>query len=154
MNQTIAKLTDVERNNIISAIDFLVPYVHSIVKISSEVDLPLNSFKQEMTDLYLDIDSEDRGRIEASAEHNSFKFSLLYTGTRSFVLKVHGLHNFSGFTFMETNKGMNIHDDLSSNNEHISTFLMTQFLKYYKSPYLVTDIYKEFILRGKSFIWT
>ena len=56
MNQTIAKLTDVERNNIISAIDFLVPYVHSIVKISSEVDLPLNSFKQEMTDLYLDID--------------------------------------------------------------------------------------------------
>ena len=152
MNQTIEKLTDVERNNIISAIDLLVPYVHSIVKVSSKVDLPLNSFKKEMADLYLGIDSEDTGRIEASAEHNSFKFSLLYTGTRSFVLKVNGLRNFSGFTFMETNKGMNIHDDLSSNNEHISNILMKQFLKYYKSPYLVTDIYKEFILRGKSFI--
>ncbi len=33
------KLTDVERMNVTSAIDFLVPYVHSIVKISSEVDL-------------------------------------------------------------------------------------------------------------------
>lgn len=152
MNQTNAKLTDIEKNNITSAIDFLVPYVHSIVRVSSEVDLPLNVFKAEMTNLYLDIDSEDRGRIEASAEHNNFKFSLLYTGTRSFVLKVNGLHNFSGFTFMETNKGMNVHDDLSVNNEHISNILMTQFLKYYKSPYLVTDVYKKFILKGKSFI--
>ena len=50
---------------------------------------------------------------------------------------------------METNKGMNIHDDLNSNNEHISNILMKQFLKYYKSPYLVTDVYKKFILEGK-----
>jgi hypothetical protein len=30
---------------------------------------------------------------------------------------------------------------------------MNQFLKYYKSPYLVTDTYKEFITQGKNFIW-
>ena len=29
---------------------------------------------------------------------------------------------------------------------------LDEFLKYYKSPYLVTDIYKKFILEGKSFI--
>ena len=53
---------------------------------------------------------------------------------------------------METNKGMNIHDDLSSGNEHISNEIMNQFLKYYKSPYLVTDTYKKFITQGKNFI--
>ena len=152
MNQIESKLTDVEKINVTSAIDFLVPYVHSIVKLSSKVDLPLADFKKEITNLYFSIDSEDNGRIESSAKHNNFRFSLLYTGTRSFVLKVDGFHAFSGFAFMETNKGMNIHDDLNSNNEHISNILMKQFLKYYKSPYLVTDVYKKFIIEGKSFI--
>ena len=152
MNQTEPILTDVEKMNVTSAVDFLVPYVHSIVKLSSEVDLPIDDFKKEIIDLYLKINSEDNGRLEASAKHNDFKFSLLYTGTRSFVLKVDGFQTFSGFAFMETNKGMNIHDDLNSNNEHISNILMKQFLKYYKNPYLVTEVYKKFILDGKSFI--
>ena len=152
MNQTEPILTDVEKMNVTSAVDFLVPYVHSIVKLSSEVDLPIDDFKKEIIDLYLKINSEDNGRIEASAKHNDFEFSLLYTGTRSFVLKVDGFQTFSGFAFMETNKGMNIHDDLNSNNEHISNILMKQFLKYYKSPYLVTEVYKKLILDGKSFI--
>ena len=51
MNQTEPKLTDVEKMNVTSAIDFLVPYVHSIVKISSEVDLPIDDFKKEIIDL-------------------------------------------------------------------------------------------------------
>ena len=114
MNQTEPILTDVEKMNVTSAVDFLVPYVHSIVKLSSEVDLPINDFKKQIIDLYFNINSQDTGRIEASAKHNNFEFSLLYTGTRSFVLKVDGFHTFSGFAFMETNKGMNIHDDLNS----------------------------------------
>ena len=67
MNQTDPKLTDVERMNVTSAIDFVVPYVHSIVKISSEVDLPIDNFKKEISGLYFSINSEDKGRIEASA---------------------------------------------------------------------------------------
>ena len=59
MNQTEPKLTDVERMNVTSAIDFLVPYVHSIVKISSEVDLPIDDFKKEIINLYFRINSED-----------------------------------------------------------------------------------------------
>jgi hypothetical protein len=53
---------------------------------------------------------------------------------------------------METNKGMNIHDDLSSGNEHVSNEITNKFLRYYKSPYLVTETYKNFITQGKSFI--
>jgi len=153
MNQSIRKLNDSEQRSVNLAVDFLVPYVHSIVEISSEVDLPIDKFKECIRNLYFTVDSEDRGRIEASAKHNNFDFSLLYTGTRSFVLKIAGYDNFIGFVYMETNKGMNIHDDLSSGNEHISNEIMNQFLKYYKSPYLVTDTYKEFITEGKNFIW-
>ena len=152
MNQSKNILNDIETKNVNQAVDFLVPYVHSIVKLSSEVDLPIESFKNNIKNLYLTIDSEDNGRIEASANHNNFKFSLLYTGTRSFVLKINGHQDFNGFSYMETNKGMNIHDDLKSGNEHISSQIMNQFLKYYKSPYLITDIYKNFIKEGKSFI--
>ena len=53
---------------------------------------------------------------------------------------------------METNKGMNIHDDMNSGNELVSNQIVKQFLKLYKSPYLVTDIYKRFIINGESFI--
>ena len=153
MNQSIRKLNDNEQRSVNLAVDFLVPYVHSIVEISSEVDLPIDKFKEGIRNLYFTVDSEDRGRIEASAKHNNFDFSLLYTGTRSFVLKIAGYDNFIGFVYMEINKGMNIHDALSSGNEHISNEIMNQFLKYYKSPYLVTDTYKEFITQGKNFIW-
>ena len=152
MAQSKTTLNDIETKNVSQAVDFLVPYVHSIVKLSSEVDVPIEIFKKNIKNLYLTIDSDDRGRIEASANHNNFSFSLLYTGTRSFVLKISGHNNFDGFCYLETNKGMNIQDDLNSDNEHISSQIMNQFLKNYKSPYLITEIYKEFILEGKSFI--
>ena len=152
MNQSIRKLNDNEQKNVNLAVDFLVPYVHSIVEISSEVDLPIGKFKTDIMNLYFTVDSEDRGRIEASAKHNNFDFSLLYTGTRSFVLKISGYDNYLGFIYMETNKGMNIHDDLSSGNEHVSNEITNKFLRYYKSPYLVTETYKKFITQGKSFI--
>ena len=152
MNQSTRKLNDNEQKNVNLAVDFLVPYVHSIVKISSEVDLPIDKFKTDIMNLYFTVDSEDKGRIEASAKHNNFDSSLLYTGTRSFVLKISGYDNYLGFIYMETNKGMNIHDDLSSGNEHISNEITNKFLRYYKSPYLVTETYKNFITQGKSFI--
>ncbi len=152
MNQSKIILNELETKNVNQAVDFLVPYVHSIVKLSSEVDIPIDKFKSDIKNLYLTIDSEDSGRIEASAHHNNFEFSLLYTGTHSFVLKINGYNGFDGFCYMETNKGMNIHDNLSSGNEHISSQIMSQFLKYYKSPYLITDIYKNFIREGKSFV--
>ena len=152
MSQSKNTLNEIETKNVNHAVDFLVPYVHSIVKLSSEVDVSIEQFKNNIKNLYLKIDSEDSGRIEASACHNNFEFSLLYTGTRSFVLKINGHQDFDGFSYMETNKGMNIHDNLSQENEHISSQIMSQFLKHYKSPYLITDIYKNFIREGKSFI--
>ena len=47
MNQSIRKLNDNEQRSVNLAVDFLVPYVHSIVEISSEVDMPIDKFKEE-----------------------------------------------------------------------------------------------------------
>ena len=152
MNQSARTLNLNEKTNINHAVDFLVPYVHSIVEVSSEVDVSIELFKENLVNLHFNLDSEDRGRIEASARHNKFNFSLLYTGTRSFVLKICCYDNFDCFIYMETNKGMNIHDDMNSGNELVSNQIVKQFLKLYKSPYLVTDIYKRFIINGESFI--
>ena len=74
MTQSIQKLSDIEKINLNNAVEFLVPYVHAIVKISSEVDLTTLEFKSKITSLYLEINSEDKGRIEASANHNNFEF--------------------------------------------------------------------------------
>ena len=52
MNQSTRKLNDNEQKNVNLAVDFLVPYVHSIVEISSEVDLPIDKFKTDIMNLY------------------------------------------------------------------------------------------------------
>ena len=130
MNQSTRKLNDNEQKNVNLAVDFLVPYVHSIVEISSEVDLPIDKFKTDITNLYFTVDSEDRGRIEASAKHNNFDFSLLYTGTRSFVLKISGYDNYLGFIYMETNKGMNNSIRITSPKSEKVSKLKTLFAKF------------------------
>ena len=130
MNQSIRKLNDSEQRSVNLAVDFLVPYVHSIVEISSEVDLPIDKFKEGIRNLYFTLDSEDRGRIEASAKHNNFDFSLLYTGTRSFVLKIAGYDNFIGFVYMETNKGMNNSMRITSPSSEKVNKLKTLFAKF------------------------
>jgi hypothetical protein len=61
MNQSTRKLNDNEQKNVNLAVDFLVPYVHSIVEISCEVDLPIDKFKTDIMNLYFTVDSEDRG---------------------------------------------------------------------------------------------
>ncbi len=152
MSSSNKHLTEKEELMVSSAIGFLVPYVHSIVNLLSEIEIPINDFKYKLNELYLNIDSEDNGKIEASATHNSFNINILYTGTRSFVLTIKGVDKFDGFSFMETNKGMNIHDDLCEDNVTISAYTSSLFIKEYKSPYLVSDIYKDFLKKGSSFI--
>ncbi len=49
MTQSIQKLSDIEKINLNNAVEFLVPYVHAIVKISSEVDLPTSEFKSKIS---------------------------------------------------------------------------------------------------------
>ena len=78
MNQSIRKLNDNEQRSVNLAVDFLVPYVHSIVEISSEVDLPIDKFKEGIRNLYFTVDSEDRGRIEASAKLNNFDLRVVF----------------------------------------------------------------------------
>lgn len=152
MNSYKESLTDQDKEMIMFGIDFLVPYVHSLINLLSEVDISEEEFCKKLLKLYLNINSKDSGRIEASAIHNLFNINVLYTGTRSFVLTIKGIDKFDGFSFMETNKGMNIQDDLSNENLTISSNMTSLFLKQYKSPYLISETFKTFLVEGESIL--
>jgi hypothetical protein len=48
MNQSVKTLNLNEKTNINHAVDFLVPYVHSIIEVSSEVDVSIELFKENL----------------------------------------------------------------------------------------------------------
>ena len=102
-----------ERNNIRLSIDFLVPFISSLINLLSSQNIKKSDFIQQMKKLKMEKISDSNWKIESSATILNFKFYVLYTGTRSFVLKVDGLSDYNGFSFMETNKGINIHDSNS-----------------------------------------
>ncbi len=134
-----------ERNNIRLSIDFLVPFISSLINLLSSQNIKKSDFIQQMKKLKMEKISDSNWKIESSATILNFKFYVLYTGTRSFVLKVDGLSDYNGFSFMETNKGINIHDSNSKPSTYLTKALKEEFLKKYKSPYLITDSYKEFL---------
>ncbi len=134
-----------ERNNIRLSIDFLVPFISSLINLLSSQNIKKSDFIQQMKKLKMEKILDSNWKIEFSATILNFKFYVLYTGTRSFVLKVDGLSDYNGFSFMETNKGINIHDSNSKPSTYLTKALKEEFLKKYKSPYLITDSYKEFL---------
>tara|TARA_Y100000590_G_scaffold423239_1_gene528910 strand:+ start:95466 stop:95900 length:435 start_codon:yes stop_codon:yes gene_type:complete len=141
----ISKLTDLEKKNIKTSIDFLVPFISALIKLLSSVDINKTDFIKQMKELKMEKILDDGWKVESSATISNFKFYILYTGTRSFVLKVDGLSAYRGFSFMETNKGINIHNSNFVDSKDLTKFLKEQFLKKYKSPYLITNSYKEFL---------
>ena len=46
---------------------------------------------------------------------------------------------------MQTNKGIIVHDNVSDDPKLLAKDLKNLFTKNYKSPYLVTDIFLDFI---------
>ena len=84
-------------------------------------------------------------QIESQTRVLDFKVYILYAGVRNYIFKVEGLAHYSGFLFMETNKGMIVHDNVDDDPKLLAKDLKVLFTKNYKSPYPVTDIFLEFI---------
>jgi len=74
-----------------------------------------------------------------------FQIYILYVGVRNYIFKVDGLDHYAGFSFMETNKGMIVHDNIVDDSKLLAKDLKVLFSKNYKSPYPVTDIFLNFI---------
>ncbi len=76
------------------AVDFLVHYVHSIVEISSEVDLPIDKFKENLLNLYFTVDSEDRGVLRLLLSIIILIFHCFTLAQEALFFKISGYDNF------------------------------------------------------------
>ena len=127
------------------AVDFLVPFISSVINLLTDKDLSLREVKINLKKLRI-TNIETKGQqIEVQSKILDFQIYILYVGVRNYIFKVEGLDHYAGFSFMETNKGMIIHDNIVDDSKLLAKDLKVLFSKNYKSPYPVTDIFLDFI---------
>ena len=127
------------------AVDFLVPFTNTLVNLLSKADLSFWDFKKELNNIKITNIIDKDIQIESNSIIFNFKVYILYSGTRNFILKIEGISEFSGFCIMVTNKGMAINHDAAINSLPLAKELKEQFLLNYKSPYLLTETYLNFL---------
>ena len=127
------------------AVDFLVPFISSVVSILTTKELSSFDVKKQLKKLKIKNIRTKGDQIESQTRVLDFKVYILYAGVRNYIFKVEGLAHYSGFLFMETNKGMIVHDNVDDDPKLLAKDLKVLFTKNYKSPYPVTDIFLEFI---------
>ncbi len=146
MDKSKIKLQKSIRNTLAKqAVDFLVPFISSVINILTDKDLSLREVKINLKKFKIKNIELKSDQIEINTEILDFQIYILYVGVRNYILKIEGLNHFTGFSFMETNKGMIVHDDITDDPNLLAMDLKALFLKSYKSPYPVTDIFMNFI---------
>ena len=122
-----------------------MPFISSVIGILVSQDQNVFDVKNELKKLKIRNIRTKGVQIESKNIVLDFSVYILYAGVRNYILKVEGLDHFSGFTFMETNKGMIVHDNVGDNPKLLAKDLKILFSKNYKYPYPVTDIFLDFI---------
>tara|TARA_B100000073_G_scaffold315944_1_gene292215 strand:+ start:82 stop:510 length:429 start_codon:yes stop_codon:yes gene_type:complete len=125
-------------------VDFLVPFTKSLVELLSKVDIQKWNLIKEFKNLNLNNISDKDGTISVNEFFFDFSVSIIYAGTRNFILTIKGISHFRGFSIIITNKGMLVHSDAEDNPTSEAKFLQDQFLKNYKDPYLLTKAFLDF----------
>jgi len=126
-------------------VDFLVPFISSVITSLTDKDLSLREVKNNLKKLRI-TNIETKGQqIEVQTKILDFQIYILYAGVRNYIFKVEGLDHYAGFSFMETNKGMIVHDNIVDDSKLLAKDLKVLFSKNYKSPYPITDIFLNFI---------
>ena len=126
-------------------VDFLVPFTNTMVNKLSSTEITKWNFKREVKKLKIDNFTDNNGIIESYSIVFGLKIYVLYEGTRNFIFKLEDISGYIGFTIMITNKGMIVHDDAADNANPLSKDLKKAFLENYKSPYLVTKTFLNFM---------
>ena len=146
MDDEKIKLQKSIRNSLAKqAVDFLVPYISSIVGILTSHDINSIEVKRQLKALKVRNIRTKGDQIESSSRVLDFKVYILYVGVKNYIFKVEGLDHYAGFSFMETNKGMIVHDNVVDEPKLLAKDVKNLFTKNYKSPYAVTDIFLNFI---------
>tara|TARA_B110000014_G_scaffold227391_1_gene187182 strand:- start:803 stop:1252 length:450 start_codon:yes stop_codon:yes gene_type:complete len=146
MDNKKTKLQESIRNSLAKqGSDFLVPFISSIVNILTSHELSSIEVKKRLKELKIrNIRTKD-GQIESHSRVLDFRVYILYVGVKNYIFKVEGLEHYNGFSFMETNKGIIVHDNVADDPKLLAKELKNLFIKNYKSPYPVSDVFLNFI---------
>ena len=128
-----------------SSVEFLVPFTKILVNHLSDPDISFEDFKRELEKIKVTGFVEKDGQIESISVINNFRVYILYSGTRNFLLRIEGTEDFLGFCILLTNKGMNVNGDACIGSMPLANNLKDEFLENYKSPYLVTATFLDFV---------
>jgi len=146
MNDKTIKLQESIRSSLAKqGSDFLVPFISSIVSILTSHELSSLEVKKKLKKLKIRNIRTKGVQIESKNRILDFSVYILYVGVKNYIFKIEGLDHYSGFSFMETNKGMIVHDNVSDSPKLLAKDLKILFLKNYKVPYPVTEIFLNFI---------
>ena len=138
-------MKNTEIRSIDEMVDFLVPFTNTMVNKLSSTEITKWNFKREVKKLKIDNFTDNNGIIESYSTVFGLKIYVLYEGTRNFIFKLEDISGYIGFTIMITNKGMIVHDDAADDANPLSKDLKKAFLENYKSPYLVTKTFLNFM---------
>ena len=130
-----------------SSVEFLVPFTKILINHLSAPDISVEDFKRELEKIKVSGFVEKDGQIESISVINNFRVYVLYSGTRNFLLRIEGTQDFLGFCILLTNKGMNVNGDACIGSMPLANNLKDAFLENYKSPYLVTETFLNFVSR-------
>lgn len=146
MDNKKTKLQESIRNSLAKqGSDFLVPFVSSIISILTSHELSGLEVKKSLKKLKIKNITTKDDQIESQTRVIDFKVYILYAGVKNYIFKIEGLEHYEGFSFMETNKGMIVHDNVTDDPKPLAKDLKNLFIKNYKSPYPVTDVFLDFI---------
>ncbi len=146
MDDEKIKLQKSIRNSLAKqAVDFLVPFISSIVGILTDHNINSIEAKKRLKALKIKNIRTRGDQIESSSRVLDFKVYILYVGVKNYIFKVEGLNHYAGFSFMETNKGIIVHDNVVDEPKLLAKDLKSLFTKNYKSPYAVTDVFLNFL---------
>ena len=125
--------------------DFLVPFVSSIINLLTSHEITLFEIKKKLKKLKINNIKTGNKQIESQTRVLDFNVYILYVGVKNYILKVEGLDHYSGFSFMQTNKGIIVHDNVADEPKLLAKDLKNLFIKNYKSPYPISDVFLDFI---------
>ena len=109
--------------------DFLVPFVSSIIGILTSHELSILEVKKSLKKLKIKNITTKDDQIESQTRVIDFKVYILYAGVKNYIFKIEGLEHYEGFSFMETNKGMIVHDNVTDNPKPLAKDLKNLFIK-------------------------
>ena len=146
MDKDKVKLQKSIRNSLAKqGVDFLVPFISSIVSILTSHDHSSIEVKKQLKKLKIGNIRTQGNQIESQCKILDFKVYILYVGVKNYIFKVEGPNHYAGFSFMETNKGIIVHDNVVDDSKLLAKDLKDLFTKNYKSPYAITDTFLNFI---------